>query len=204
MSAIPNLLGITSELELAKEEERLSKIRAMRLWDEHILDSFTPGSVESLTNIHHYLFQDIYEWAGQLRTVDIAKDGFRFCSWKYLPQELHHIDSTFPVDSFQNIVNKYAELNVAHPFREGNGRALRLWLDLVIDKKLGKQILWGNIERGEYMDAMERSHVRTGELYLLLSHNLVESDGVTRDMFAHVVNISYSYEQQTCYDAKTL
>lgn len=204
MHQIDNLLGINNEVEFAKEEERLSKTRAMQLWDDNILDTLTPGTVDSLLHIHRYIFQDIYEFAGKLRKVDILKDDFRFCPWRYLSQELDRIDNDYPISTFREIVEKYAELNVAHPFREGNGRSLRLWLDFVVEKKLRKRIRWDNISRDEYMDAMKRSHVRTGELRVLLEDNLVDSDGVTREVFAHSLNVSYLYEHYDAYDAKDL
>lgn len=203
MELLDNLIGATTAVELAEEEERLSKARAMQLWDDGLIDELVPGTVECLFEIHRHLFQDVHVFAGKQRTENIAKDNFRFAHVAYLDDQLRHInkfeDSTLP-----QIVEKYAELNIAHPFREGNGRALRLWLDILLDKRLGLRVQWGNISRDDYMQAMIRSHVNTTELRVLLEDNMVPSSDQTREIFAHSVNTSYFYEGYATFDANTL
>lgn len=199
---LDNLLGITNEIELAKEEERLTKTRAMELWDKGIIERMEPGAIDTLFQIHHYLFQDVYSFAGHLRTVNLAKGNFRFAPLLFLESQLAIID-TMSDNTWEEIVNKYVEVNVAHPFREGNGRAGRIWLDLLVEKRLTKRIAWENISRDAYMEAMVRSPVNSTELRVLLEDNLTTVTS-TRSMFAHIVNINYEYEGYSSYDANDL
>lgn len=199
---LDNLLGITNEVELAKEEERLTKIRAMELWDNGVLERMEPGSIDTLFQIHQYLFQDVYSFAGQLRTVNLAKGNFRFAPILFLESQLAIIDG-MPDNTWNEIITKYAEVNVAHPFREGNGRTGRIWLDLLVEKRLNRRIAWENISRESYMTAMVRSPINTTELRVLLEENLTDATA-TRSIFAHIVNINYEYEGYSSYDANDL
>lgn len=200
---IENLLGITAPVELSREEERLSKIRAMELWDKGILEDIEPGTVSALCAIHRYLFQDVYPFAGVIRTVDISKGTFRFAHARYLDTTLAGIEK-MPDSTLREIIDKYVEMNVAHPFREGNGRATRLWLDVLLARRLGQRIQWENITRAEYMEAMIRSSINPTDLHLLMERAVAQAQGMTRATFARAVNASYRYEGCTAYDAATL
>lgn len=189
---LPNKLGITSSAELAREEERLSKRRARELFDLGLLDTYETGTFAGLAQIHRYLFGDIYEFAGELRTVNLAKGNFRFASVLYLRQALAQIDK-MPQASFEQIVEKYVEMNVAHPFREGNGRSGRIWLDALLKKALGRVVDWGQVDREDYLQAMERSPVKDLELKQLLWSALTEKTG-DREVYMKGIDTSYHYE----------
>ena len=156
---LKNKLGITNSVDLAREEERLSKIKAIELFETGLLDNLEAGKFESLSKIHKYLFDEIYYFAGEIRTENIAKGSFRFAPVMYLKASLEHIDS-MPQSNFEEIIEKYVEMNVAHPFREGNGRSTRIWLDLILKKEIGKVVDWNNVDKEDYLLAMERSPIK--------------------------------------------
>ena len=198
---LPNKHGLDG-LAFQLEEERISKRQARRLWDEHILDTFEVGTYAGLQRIHRWLFEEIYDFAGQTRTLNLAKGGFRFASALYLDDALRQI-SAMPQETFDQIVAKYVEMNIAHPFLEGNGRAGRVWLDAMLRAALGQTVDWSRIDREDYMAAMERSPVRDTELRLLLRDALTDrvSD---RAVFMHGVDASYAYEGYTRYKTEEL
>ena len=178
------------------QEERLTKIRALELYDQKILDSFEVGTFTGLKDIHGYLFQDIYSFAGKLRTVNVAKGNFRFAPVLYLKEALLSIDK-MPQDTFERIIEKYVEMNVAHPFREGNGRSTRIWLDTMLKKELGKVVDWSKIDKEDYLPAMERSPVRNKEIMMLLKEALTDHID-DRQVYMKGIDASYRYEG---YDA---
>ena len=178
------------------QEERLTKIRALELYDQKILDSFEVGTFAGLKDIHGYLFQDIYSFAGKLRTVNVAKGNFRFAPVLYLKEALLSIDK-MPQDTFECIIEKYVEMNVAHPFREGNGRSTRIWLDTMLKKELGKVVDWSKIDKEDYLPAMERSPVRNKEIMMLLKEALTDHID-DRQVYMKGIDASYRYEG---YDA---
>ena len=178
------------------QEERLTKIRALELYDQKILDSFEVGTFAGLKDIHGYLFQDIYSFAGKLRTVNVAKGNFRFAPVLYLKEALLSIDK-MPQDTFERIIEKYVEMNVAHPFREGNGRSTRIWLDTMLKKELGKVVDWSKIDKEDYLPAMERSPVRNKEIMMLLKEALTDHID-DRQVYMKGIDASYRYEG---YDA---
>ena len=188
---LENKLGITTQAELNREEERLSKIRAKWLFESGEIDKLEVGTFKGLADIHRILFQDIYDFAGQIRNVNIAKDGFKFAPRIYLDNPLNYIDN-LPQKSFDEIVDKYADMNIAHPFRDGNGRSTRIWLDCILKQELGKIVDWNQIDKHEYLNAMIRSHVSTGELKYLLQNAL--TDDLTHESFMKGIDASYYYE----------
>lgn len=189
---LKNKLGIHNPVELARQEERLTKTRALELFDKGLLDSFEVGTYEGLRSIHEYLFQDVYEFAGEMRTADISKGHFRFASSLYLAAALESI-SAMPQSNFDEIIEKYVEMNVAHPFWEGNGRSTRIWLDAILRQELGKVVDWSSVGKEDYLFAMERSPVRDTEIKRLLQDALT---GLTsdRDVFMKGIDASYRYE----------
>lgn len=195
--ALKNKLGITDSMELAREEERISKIRALELFEKGLLDSFENGTFHGLAQIHEYLFSDIYDFAGKIRTVNLAKGGFRFAPVLYLHDALERI-SQMPQSTFDEIIEKYVEMNVAHPFREGNGRSTRIWLDAILKKELGKVIDWSRVDKEDYLLAMERSPVRDTEIKTLLSAALTERIH-DREIYMKGIDASYSYEGYEIY-----
>ena len=195
--ALKNKLGITDSLELAREEERISKIRALELFEKGLLDSFENGTFHGLAQIHEYLFSDIYDFAGKIRTVNLAKGGFRFAPVLYLHDALERI-SQMPQSTFDEIIEKYVEMNVAHPFREGNGRSTRIWLYAILKKELGKVIDWSRVDKEDYLLAMERSPVRDTEIKTLLSAALTERIH-DREVYMKGIDASYSYEGYEIY-----
>ena len=198
--AIENKLGITDSAALAREEERISKGRALALFESGELDALAPGTFSALARIHAVLFGDIYDFAGKLRTVNLAKGNFRFASVMYLEAALANIEK-MPQSSFEEIVDKYVEMNVAHPFREGNGRSMRIWLDLMLKKGIGQVVDWSRIDREDYLLAMERSPIRTVELKLLLRSAL--TDKITdREVYMKGIDHSYYYEGYFAYRAE--
>ena len=164
---IDNKLGITDSFKLANEEERISKKKAIDLFQTDFLNELKPGSLEALVKIHRHLFEDIYEFAGQLRTVNIAKGNFRFAPAIYLNEALKSIEK-MPQSTFDEIIEKYVEMNIAHPFREGNGRSARIWLDLILKSELKKVVDWSKVDKDDYLLAMERSPVKDIEIKTLL------------------------------------
>ena len=170
---LDNILGVTDPAELAMQEEKISKIKAIELYDKAILDTLEAGKFSSLQVIHHSLFSEIYPFAGKLREVNIAKGGFRFAPLMYIEQSLVYIDN-MPQSSFDEIVEKYVEMNIAHPFREGNGRSTRIWLDLIFKKELGQVVDWSKVDKNDYLMAMERSPIKDIEIKHLLRQALTE------------------------------
>ena len=199
---IENKLGIDDTLKLAHEEERLTKKRALELYDKKILDSVEIGTFAGLKDIHGYLFQDVYPFAGKLRTVNIAKGHFRFAPVLYLEDALRNIDK-MPQDTFEHIIEKYVEMNVAHPLREGNGRSTRIWLDCILKNKLGKVVDWSKIDKEDYLFAMERSPVRNKEIMLLLREALTNQTN-DRQVYMKGIDASYRYEGYSIYNTEEL
>ncbi len=189
---LENRLNITDQVELNKAEEKLSKCKARQLYDSGDIHKAEVGTFMGLAFIHAYLFGDIYAFAGKLRDVNIAKGNFRFAPLMYLEAALKHIDA-MPQSTFDEILEKYVEMNVAHPFREGNGRATRLWLDLILKKELGQVVDWNRIDKGEYLSAMERSPVKDLEIKSLLNQALTNQIG-DRTLFMRGIDVSYFYE----------
>ena len=190
--ALQNKLGLTDELELAREEERISKQKALALYDTGLLNTFPVGTFAGLAMIHKYLFEDIYEFAGQMRTVNIAKGNFRFAPVMYLRPALESIDR-MPQSTFDEIIEKYVEMNVAHPFREGNGRSTRIWLDCILKKELHQVVDWNRVDKSDYLMAMERSPVKDLEIKVLLHKALTEQIN-DRQVYMKGIDASYHYE----------
>ncbi|MFA7239752.1 MAG: Fic family protein [Sulfuricellaceae bacterium] len=189
---LPNKLNITHQIDLNKAEEKLSKQKAKLLFESGDIDRMEIGAFKGLAQIHAYLFSDIYEFAGKLRDVNIAKGNFRFAPLMYLPQSLEHI-SAMPQQTFEQIIEKYVEMNIAHPFREGNGRATRIWLDLMLKSEIKRVIDWNAVDKAEYLSAMERSVVKDVEIKHLLKAALTEKIN-DRELFMKGIDISYYYE----------
>lgn len=190
--ALQNKLGLADELELAREEERISKQKALALYDTGLLDTFPVGTFAGLAMIHKYLFEDIYEFSGQMRTVNIAKGNFRFAPVMYLRPALESIDR-MPQSTFDEIIEKYVEMNVAHPFREGNGRSTRIWLDCILKKELHQVVDWSRVDKSDYLMAMERSPVKDLEIKVLLHKALTEQIH-DRQVYIKGIDASYHYE----------
>ena len=190
--ALQNKLGLTDELELAREEERISKQQARELYDTGLLNTFPVGTFAGLAMIHKYLFEDIYEFAGQMRIVNIAKGNFRFAPVMYLHPALESIDQ-MPQSTFDEIIEKYVEMNVAHPFREGNGRSTRIWLDSILKKELHQVVDWSRVDKSDYLMAMERSPVKDLEIKVLLHKALTEQIN-DRQVYMKGIDASYHYE----------
>ena len=198
---LKNKLGITNQAELKLKEELLSKKRAKQLIETGKLFEFEVGTFKGLAAIHQYLFQDIYDFAGKIREVNLAKGDFAFAPRMFLDQSLEYLDK-LPQVNFDEIVDKYAEMNIAHPFREGNGRSMRLWLDNLLRAKLGRIVDWNNIDKNEYLNAMKRSPVSTGELKYLLQNNL--TDDLSKESFFNGIDVSYYYEGYNTYKTEAL
>ena len=199
---LENKLGITDSAELARQEEKISKKKALELFKNDILDSFEAGTFESLAKIHKYLFDEIYYFAGEIRDVNIAKGNFRFAPVMYLKQSLEHIEK-MPQSSFEEIIRKYVEMNVAHPFREGNGRAARIWLDLILKKEIGKVVDWSKVDKDDYLLAMERSPIKDIEIREVLKQALTPDIG-DREVYMKGIDASYNYEGYFAYRTKDL
>lgn len=197
-----NKLGITDQVELARAEEKISKAKAKKLYDSGDIHTLEVGTYKGLSDIHRYLFSDIYDFAGDLRTVNISKGNFRFAPVMYLEASLNFIDQ-MPQNSIEEIVAKYVEMNVAHPFREGNGRSTRIWLDLILKKELKKVIDWNLINKESYLSAMERSPVNDLEIRHLLTSALTESIN-NREIYMKGIDVSYYYEGYTEYNTEDL
>ena len=200
--ALKNKLGITDSFELAQAEERISKTRALELFEKGLLDTFEVGTFRGLAQIHSYLFHEIYNFAGQLRTVNIAKGNFRFAPVLYLEAALENI-GRMPQGTFDEIIEKYVEMNVAHPFREGNGRSTRLWLDAILKKELRQVIDWSQVDKEDYLLAMERSPIRDTEIKALLRAALTDRIN-DRQMYMKGVDASYRYEGYSTYKTEDM
>lgn len=194
---LENKLGITETAELAREEERISKKKAIELFEKGILDSLLAGKFDSLSKIHKYLFDEIYHFAGEIREVNISKGNFRFAPVMYLKQSIEYIDN-MPQATYEEIIEKYVEMNIAHPFREGNGRSTRIWLDLILKKEIGKVVDWSKVDKEDYLLAMERSPIKNVEIRELLKQALT-SDINNREVYMKGIDASYSYEGYFVY-----
>ena len=197
-----NKLGITSSPELAKAEERISKKKAVELFENGLLDRLEPGTFATLKSIHKYLFDEIYDFAGELRTVNIAKGNFRFAPLMYLEAALANIDK-MPQSTFDEIVEKYVEMNIAHPFREGNGRSTRIWLDCIFKKEIGKVVDWSKVDKEDYLLAMERSPIKDIEIKHILKAALTD-DIHSREVYMKGIDHSYYYEGYTTFKTEEL
>ena len=200
--ALENKLGITNSAELAREEERISKKKAVELFESGSLDKLAPGRFASLQAIHKALFEDIYDFAGELRTVNLAKGNFRFAPLMYLEAALGNIDK-MPQSTFDEIIEKYVEMNIAHPFREGNGRSTRLWLDQMLKAGIGQVVDWSRVDKEDYLLAMERSPIKDVEIKVLLKAALTD-DVNSREVFMKGIDHSYYYEGYTTFKAEDL
>ena len=190
--ALENKLGLTNEAELARAEEKISKTKALELYETGLLDTFAVGTFAGLAAIHRHLFEDVYAFAGQMRTVNIAKGNFRFAPVMYLAAALESIDR-MPQTTYDEIIEKYVEMNVAHPFREGNGRSTRIWLDCILKKELHQVIDWSQVDKSDYLLAMERSPVKDVEIKALLRVALTEKVR-DREVYMKGIDASYHYE----------
>lgn len=199
---LENKLGITDSAELAREEERISKTKALALFESGLLDTFEVGTFKGLCSIHKYLFEDIYDFAGKLRTVNIAKGNFRFAPVMYLKAALQNIDN-MPQSTFDQIIEKYVEMNVAHPFREGNGRSTRIWLDCILKKELQQVIDWSKVDKEDYLLAMERSPIKDVEIKVLLKAALTDEIN-DRLVYMKGIDASYYYEGYNVYKSEDL
>ncbi|MBR2474850.1 MAG: Fic family protein [Clostridia bacterium] len=200
--ALENKLGITDSSDLAREEERLTKLRAVELFETGMLDTLEAGTFETLSRIHKHLFSDVYSFAGEIREVNISKGNFRFAPVMYLKAALEHVDK-MPQGSFDEIVEKYVEMNIAHPFREGNGRATRIWLDLILKKELGKVVDWSLVDKEDYLLAMERSPIKDIEIKYLLKNALTDKIN-DRQLYMKGIDHSYHYEGYSIFKAEDL
>lgn len=194
---IENKLGIIDSAELAREEEKISKEKAIQLFESGYLDKLEPGTFDSLCKIHQYLFEEIYEFAGQMRKVNIAKGEFRFVPLMYLEEALKNVEK-MPQNTFDEIIEKYVEMNIAHPFREGNGRSTRIWLDLILKKQLNVVVDWNNIDKEDYLLAMQRSPIKDLEIKYLLKSALTDKIN-DRDVYMKGIDASYYYEGYSIY-----
>ena len=200
--ALENKLGITNSAELAREEERISKKKAVELFESGSLDKLAPGRFASLKAIHKALFEDIYDFAGELRTVNLAKGNFRFAPLMYLEAALGNIDK-MPQSTFDEIIEKYVEMNIAHPFREGNGRSTRLWLDQMLKAGIGQVVDWSKVDKEDYLLAMERSPIKDVEIKVLLKAALTNEIN-SREVYMKGIDHSYYYEGYTTFKAEEL
>ena len=200
--ALENKLGITNSAELAREEERISKKKAVELFERGALDKLEPGKFTSLQAIHKALFEDIYDFAGKLRTVNLAKGNFRFVPLMYLEAALANIDK-MPQSTYDEIIEKYVEMNIAHPFREGNGRSTHLWLDQMLKAGIGQVVDWSRVDKEDYLLAMERSPIKDVEIKVLLKAALTD-DVNSREVFMKGIDHSYYYEGYTTFKAEEL
>ena len=199
---IQNKLGISDSFKLAQAEERISKQKAMELFESGRLDKLDAGTFESLSEIHKFLFEDIYDFAGAIRTVNIAKGNFRFAPVMYLAEALKNIDE-MPQSDFEQIIEKYVEMNIAHPFREGNGRSMRIWLDLMLKKEIKKVVDWSKVDKEDYLLAMERSPIRDTEIKHVLKTALTD-DINDREIYMKGIDHSYYYEGYMTYRTEDL
>ena len=200
--ALENKLEIKEPAELARAEEKISKKRAVELFETGYLDELEPGKFSSLAEIHKKLFEEIYDFAGKVRTVNLAKGNFRFAPVMYLTASLDHIDK-MPQSTYDEIIEKYVEMNVAHPFREGNGRAARIWLDMMLRKGLGRVIDWSSVDKTDYLLAMERSPIKDVEIKQLLKQSLTEKINDS-EVYMKGIDASYFYEGYKIYKSDNL
>lgn len=200
--ALENKLGITDSTELARMEEKISKTKALELFETGLLDTFPVGNFEGLAMIHKYLFDEIYAFAGKMRDVNIAKGNFRFAPLMYLSAALENI-AKMPQNTFDEIIEKYVEMNVAHPFREGNGRSTRIWLDAILKKELGMVIDWSLVDKEDYLLAMERSPIKDVEIKVLLKAALTDKVN-DREVYMKGIDASYHYEGYNVYKTENI
>lgn len=200
--ALENKLGLTSSADLAREEERISKKKAAELFENGMLDSLPAGTFTTLQKIHQFLFEDIYFFAGKVRTVNLAKGNFRFAPLMYLEAALENIDK-MPQSTFDEIVEKYVEMNIAHPFREGNGRSTRIWLDHILKTEIKKVVDWSKVDKEDYLLAMERSPIKDIEIKYLLKNALTD-DIHSREVYMKGIDHSYYYEGYTTFKTEEL
>lgn len=199
---LENKLGLIDSAELAREEERISKKKAVNLFDFAILKLLSDGTYKTLAAIHKYPFEDIYDFAGEIRTVNMAKGNFRFAPLMYLQAALENIDK-MPQSNFDEIVEKYVEMNIAHPFREGNGRSTRIWLDHILKNEIGKVVDWSKVDKEDYLLAMERSPIKDVEIKVLLKGALTDEIN-SREVYMKGIDHSYYYEGYTTFKAEEL
>ena len=199
---LDNKLGIDSSAELAREEERITKKKAIELFENGILDNLPAGKFSTLQAIHKYLFEDIYNFAGSIRTVNVAKGNFRFAPVMYLETALENIDR-MPQSNFDEIIEKYVEMNIAHPFREGNGRSTRIWLDHILKTMIGRVVDWSKVDKEDYLLAMERSPVKDIEIKYLLKNALTDEVD-SREVYMKGIDHSYYYEGYTTFKTEEL
>ena len=200
--ALENKLDLTSSADLAREEERISKKKAVDLFETGFLDTLPAGKFITLQAIHKYLFEDIYDFAGEIRTVNMAKGNFRFAPLMYLQAALENIDK-MPQSNFDEIVEKYVEMNIAHPFREGNGRSTRIWLDHILKNEIGKVVDWSKVDKDDYLLAIERSPIKDIEIKVLLKNALTDEIN-SREVYMKGIDHSYYYEGYTTFKAEEL
>ena len=200
--SLDNKLGVSDSFKLANEEEKISKKKALEMFETGFLDSLQAGSLEALIQIHKYLFEDIYNFAGQIRTVNIAKGNFRFAPAIYLNEALKSIEN-MPQSTFDEIIEKYVEMNIAHPFREGNGRSARIWLDLILKLELNKVVDWSKVDKDDYLPAMERSPIKDIEIKHLLYVALTDKTD-DREVYMKGIDYSYYYEGYATYKTEEL
>jgi cell filamentation protein len=200
--ALENKLGITDSAELARTEEKISKQKALQLFELNLLDTFEVGTFKGLAQIHKYLFEDIYDFAGKIRKVNIAKGNFRFVPLMYLEAALKNIDA-MPQNTFDEIIEKYVEMNIAHPFREGNGRSTRIWLDSILKKEIKQVIDWNKVDKEDYLLAMERSPIKDIEIKHILKAALTDKIN-DREVYMKGIDASYNYEGYNVYKTEEL
>lgn len=198
---LENRLNITDSADLAREE-RISKKKATQLFDNKLLDSFPAGKFDTLQAIHKYMFEDVFDFAGEIRTVNLAKGNFRFAPLIYLQAALENIDK-MPQSNFDEIVEKYVEMNIAHPFREGNGRSIRIWLDHILKNEIGKVVDWSKVDKEDYLLAMERSPIKDAELKVLLKGVLTDEIN-SREVYMKSIDQSYYYEGFAAFKTEKL
>lgn len=199
---LENKLGISNPVELAKAEEKLTKKKAIQLFETKELENIEIGTFKGLSKIHQYLFEDVYEFAGKIRKENISKSNFRFASAMYLEEALKKIDK-MPQSNFDEIIDKYVEMNIAHPFREGNGRSTRIWLDMILKKEIGKVVDWSKINKEDYLLAMERSPIKNVEIKFLLKEALTDKID-DREVYMKGIDASYNYEGYCLYTIENL
>ena len=200
--ALENKLGIKSSAELAREEERISKKKAVELFENGMLENLEAGKFQTLCEIHKYLFDDIYDFAGKIRTVNLSKGNFRFAPLMYLETAIKNVDK-MPQNTFDEIVEKYVEMNIVHPFREGNGRGMRIWLDMMLKKQIGQVVDWSKIEKEDYLMAMERSPIKDIEIKYILKAALTDQIN-DREIYMKGIDHSYYYEGYVTYKTEEL
>ena len=195
-------LGIENQIELAKKEEKITKLKAKKLFETGKLNFIEVGTFKGLSEIHKYLFEDIYDFAGKIRTENISKSNFRFASAMYLKEALNKIDK-MPQSNFDEIIKKYIEMNIAHPFREGNGRSTRIWLDMILKEEIGRVIDWSKVNKEDYLLAMERSPIKDTEIKILLGNALTNMIN-DREIYMKGIDASYNYEGYCLYNTEDI